>query len=140
MSIIIYTVLDLGSGAGNDCFIARVKVAKTGNVIGIDFSPQMIEKAGKSAIRSVDFERIKMYWKLGERIFVEEQQEKETAKYGKYLIKNLSKEIEPEFGNGFSIRQLERARQFYRKYPITTALRSQFNWSQYKLMQIDNKD
>lgn len=140
MSIIIYTVLDLGSGAGNDCFIARVKVAKTGNVIGIDFSPQMIEKAGKSAIRSVDFERIKMYWKLGERIFVEEQQEKERAKYGKYLIKNLSKEIEPEFGNGFSIRQLERARQFYRKYPITTALRSQFNWSQYKLMQIDNKD
>lgn len=101
----------------------------------------IITSARESAVRSVDFERVKMYWRLGERIFVEEQQEKERAEYGKYLIKNLSKEIEPEFGSGFSIRQLERARQFYRTYPITSALRSQFNWSQYKLlMQIDNED
>lgn len=42
-----------------------------------------------------------MYWRLGERIFVEEQQGKERAEYGKYLIKNLSKEIEPEFDTGF---------------------------------------
>ncbi|WP_085535935.1 PDDEXK nuclease domain-containing protein [Massilibacteroides vaginae] len=55
--------------------------------------------------------------------------------------KNLSKVIEPEFGSGFSTRQLERARQFYRTYPIATAVRTQFNWSQYKmLMQIDNED
>jgi predicted nuclease of restriction endonuclease-like (RecB) superfamily len=102
---------------------------------------RIITSAKNSAIRSVDYERVKMYWKLGERIFIEEQQEKERAEYGKYLIKNLSKEIEPEFGSGFSIRQLERARQFYRTYPITSALRSQFNWSQYKLlMQIDNED
>jgi predicted nuclease of restriction endonuclease-like (RecB) superfamily len=101
----------------------------------------IITSARNSAIRSVDYERVKMYWKLGERIFVEEQQEKGRAEYGKYLIKNLSKEIEPEYGSGFSIRQLERARQFYRTYPITSALRSQFNWSQYKLlMQIDNED
>lgn len=82
-----------------------------------------------------------MYWRLGERIFVEEQQEQERAEYGKYIIVNLSKEIEPEFGSGFSKRQLERARQFYRTYPIASALRSQFNWSQYRLlMQIDNED
>lgn len=101
----------------------------------------IITSARNSAIRSVDFERVKMYWKLGERIFVEEQQGKDRAEYGKYLMKNLSKEIEPEFGSGFSIRQLERARQFYRTYPIATALQSQFNWSQYKsLMQIDNEE
>lgn len=101
----------------------------------------IITSARNSAIRSVDFERVKMYWRLGERIFVEEQQGKERAEYGKYLIQNLSKEIEPEFGTGFSARQLERARQFYRTYPIASALRSQFNWSQYKLlMQIDNED
>lgn len=101
----------------------------------------IITSARNSAIRSVDYERVKMYWNLGERIFIEEQQEKERAEYGKYLIKNLSKEIEPEYGSGFSIRQLERARQFYRTYPITSALRSQFNWFQYKLlMQIDNED
>lgn len=43
------TVLDLGSGAGNDCFIARVEVGEKGKVIGIDFSPQMLEKARKNA-------------------------------------------------------------------------------------------
>ncbi len=39
------TVIDLGSGAGNDCFIARNEVGPTGKVIGIDFTEAMIEKA-----------------------------------------------------------------------------------------------
>ena len=39
------TVIDLGSGAGNDCFVARAEVGENGKVIGIDFTPQMIEKA-----------------------------------------------------------------------------------------------
>ncbi len=43
------TVVDLGSGAGNDCFIARAEVGDSGRIIGIDFSPQMIEKAWKNA-------------------------------------------------------------------------------------------
>ena len=45
------TVIDLGSGAGNDCFIARAEVGDSGQVIGIDFSPQMIEKAQKNAAK-----------------------------------------------------------------------------------------
>lgn len=45
------TVLDLGSGAGNDCFIARAETGETGKVIGIDFSPQMIEKARGNAAK-----------------------------------------------------------------------------------------
>lgn len=39
------TVIDLGSGAGNDCFIARHETGETGKVIGIDFTPEMIKKA-----------------------------------------------------------------------------------------------
>ena len=39
------TVIDLGSGAGNDCFIARSETGPDGRVIGIDFTPAMIEKA-----------------------------------------------------------------------------------------------
>ena len=38
-------VVDLGSGAGNDCFVARAETGETGKVIGIDFTPAMIEKA-----------------------------------------------------------------------------------------------
>lgn len=43
------TVIDLGSGAGNDCFVARHEVGNEGKVIGIDFTPIMIEKARKNA-------------------------------------------------------------------------------------------
>lgn len=39
------TVIDLGSGAGNDAFIARQETGESGRVIGIDFTPAMIEKA-----------------------------------------------------------------------------------------------
>ncbi|GAA5521299.1 arsenite methyltransferase [Aliifodinibius salicampi] len=43
------TVIDLGSGAGNDCFIARHETGQTGKVIGIDFAKPMIKKARKNA-------------------------------------------------------------------------------------------
>ena len=42
-------VLDLGSGAGFDCFLAAKKVGATGRVIGVDMTPEMIEKARKNA-------------------------------------------------------------------------------------------
>ena len=100
----------------------------------------IIITARTTAIRSVDFERVKMYWKLGERIFIEEQKGQDRAEYGAYLLQNVALEIEKEFGSGFSVRQLERARQFYRTYPIATALRTQLNWYQYRLLiQIDDK-
>lgn len=53
------TVLDLGSGAGLDCFFAARKVGETGHVIGVDMTPEMIERAQASAkrldIRNVEF-------------------------------------------------------------------------------------
>ena len=61
------TVIDLGSGAGNDCFIARAETGEDGKVIGIDFTPAMIEKARANAeklgfanveFRQGDIERI----------------------------------------------------------------------------------
>ena len=49
--------------------------------------------------------------------------------------------LEPEYGSGFSVRQLEMCRQFYRLYPIANALRSQLNWTQYRLLiQISDSD
>ena len=53
------TVLDLGSGAGLDCFFAAKKVGETGLVIGVDMTPEMIERATSSArrlnIQNVEF-------------------------------------------------------------------------------------
>jgi arsenite methyltransferase len=43
------TVIDLGSGAGNDCFVARSQTGPTGKVIGIDFTEAMIQKARANA-------------------------------------------------------------------------------------------
>ena len=43
------TVIDLGSGAGNDCFIARAEAGENGKVIGIDFTEAMINKARENA-------------------------------------------------------------------------------------------
>lgn len=101
----------------------------------------IIDAARAHAVRSVDFCRVQMYWQLGRRIFEEEQQGKERADYGSYLIKNLAKQLEPDYGSGFSVRQLERSRQFYRLYPIASTLRTQLNWSQYKmLMAISEAD
>jgi predicted nuclease of restriction endonuclease-like (RecB) superfamily len=101
----------------------------------------IIVSARNAAVRSVDFERVQMYWRLGERIVVEEQQGRERAEYGAYLLHNLAAGIEAEFGSGFSYRQLAFCRQFYLAYPIVNALRSQFNWYQYRLLiQIDDED
>jgi len=58
-------------------------------------------------MRSVDFCRVQMYWHMGKR------------------IKKYSQAVE----TGFSARQLERCRQFYRLCPIANALRSQLNWN-----------
>lgn len=101
----------------------------------------IINSAKQNAVRSVDFCRVQMYWHMGKRIFEEEQQGKDRADYGTYLIKNLAKQLEPEYGSGFSVRQLAFCRQFYRIYPIANALRSQLNWTQYRmLIQIDDPD
>ncbi|MGB3078729.1 MAG: arsenite methyltransferase [Saprospiraceae bacterium] len=43
------TVIDLGSGAGNDCFVALAETGDTGKVIGIDFTPAMVNKARSNA-------------------------------------------------------------------------------------------
>ena len=95
---------------------------------------EIIAYARQNAVRSVDFCRVQMYWNIGRRILETEQNGKERAEYGSYLLKNLAKKLEPEYGSGFSVRQLERSRQFYKMYPIASALRTQFNWTQYKLL------
>ena len=57
------TILDLGSGAGFDCFLAAEKVGYTGKVIGVDMTPEMIEKARKNTNKT-DYQNIE--FRLGE--------------------------------------------------------------------------
>ncbi len=57
------TVVDLGSGAGIDCFLAAKKVGENGRVIGIDMTPEMIDKARENAKKG-DFNNVE--FRLGE--------------------------------------------------------------------------
>ncbi len=57
------TVLDLGSGTGNDIFVARAETGFTGRLIGLDMAPEMVEKARKNA-RRLGFDNVEFH--LGE--------------------------------------------------------------------------
>ena len=116
-------------------FIMQLKQSLIEEIRGI------INSSRAKAIRSVDNERVLMYWQIGKVIFEEEQKGKSRADYGSYLIKSISDEFQPHFGTGFTIRQLEMNRQFYRSFQNTNALRSQFSWTHYRtLIRIDNQD
>jgi len=57
------TVLDLGAGAGFDCFLAAKKVGRNGKVIGVDMTPEMVEKARENAKKG-NYENVE--FRLGE--------------------------------------------------------------------------
>lgn len=95
---------------------------------------QIIDAARANAVRSVDFNRVMMYWNLGKRIFEEEQHGRSRAAYGAQIIRGLAARLEVEYGSGFGVRQLDQSRKFYRLYPIAHTLCAQLNWSQYKLL------
>lgn len=65
------TVVDLGSGAGNDCFVARAETGETGKVIGIDFTEAMIDKARLNA-QKLNFSNVEFIQGDIENITLEE--------------------------------------------------------------------
>jgi len=94
----------------------------------------IINKARESAVRAVDHERVIMYWHIGKRIFEEEQHGRDRAVYGERLIGYLSQQLQPQFGRGFSARNLNLFRQFYRGFPIVQTVSAQLSWSHYSLL------
>ena len=118
----------------------------------------LLEQAKKNAKTAVNLSMVYTYYEVGKRIFQEEQNGKERAGYGKYLLKELSDYLSKQFGKGFSVTNLKQMRQFYLTYrndQIGQKVSDQFNnlptvdngrkfflsWSHYlKLMRIDNID
>jgi len=87
------------------------------NTLIVDIK-EIIESSLENAIRKVDHERTLMYWRIGQRIFEEEQQGKERADYGEYRTSLVAEQLTPEYGSGFSKRQIELFRQFYRTFRL----------------------
>jgi len=94
----------------------------------------LIEEARKQVVRSVNSAMVFTYWEIGKRIVEEEQKGENRAKYGTSLLKNLAEGLTHEFGKGFNERSLQRMRQFYLLFPISSALRTELSWTHYRLL------
>lgn len=103
---------------------------------------QILITARQQSYRAINHAMIEAYWKIGQKIVVQEQNGKEKANYGEAVLKELSKNLSAEFGKGFSSANLRNFRQFYLTYPdeqICYTLCSKLSWSHNRLiMRIDN--
>lgn len=104
----------------------------------------MLQQARQKAYATVSFIMVETYWRIGQRIVEEEQQGKDRAEYGSFLIRELSKSLSAELGKGFALANLKNFKQFYLTFPDfekSYTLRSQLTWSHYRLiMRVDNAE
>ena len=91
-------------------------------------------QARSKAYRAVNVTMVEAYWNIGRAIVEQEQQGKERAEYGKYLIKDLSKRLTQDFGKGFDQSNLRNMRLFFKMFPIRDTLRHDLSWSHYRLL------
>ena len=102
----------------------------------------IVEQGRQQAYASVSQVMIETYWKIGERIVLQEQKGKERADYGTQLIAQLSEELTQSFGKGFSGRYLRAFRQFYLAVPDFEIWKSRFpnlTWTHiFKTLRVEN--
>jgi len=105
---------------------------------------QILAQARQKSYQAINSVMVEAYWKIGEKIVIEEQSGKERADYGKAIIKTIAKELSDEFGRGFSERNIRNFRQFYLIFPeveIWQTLSAKLSWSHFQLiMSVTNKD
>ncbi|HAY3535420.1 PDDEXK nuclease domain-containing protein [Elizabethkingia anophelis] len=107
----------------------------------------ILESARQKSYAAINTVMLEAYWKVGKRIVDEEQEGRERADYGKYIIRNLSEELTKNFGKGFSERTIREYRQFYMLFPdfqvneIWRTLSAKLTWSHFqKVFKIQNPD
>lgn len=102
---------------------------------------QMILTAREQVARTIDSTVVGLYWEIGRRIWQDVLKEK-RATYGAEIVSTLSRQLEPEFGRGFSDKSLRHMMRFAEVFPnqeIVAALRRQLSWSHF-LEIIYNRD
>jgi predicted nuclease of restriction endonuclease-like (RecB) superfamily len=94
---------------------------------------ELILSARQTVARGVNAALVLLYWKVGERIRVEILHEK-RADYGEEIVPTLSAQLTPDFGDGFSKRNLFRMMQFAEAFPeekIVATLSRELGWSHF---------
>lgn len=103
---------------------------------------QILVQARQKTYQAINTAMVEAYWKIGERIVLEEQNGKQRAAYGEHILRELSKALTAELDKGFSYANLYNMRQFYNTYPdfqIFYTLCSKLTWSHNRLiMRVDN--
>ena len=100
----------------------------------------ILQSARDKAYTQVNFIMVEAYWHIGQQIVEEEQKGEDRAKYGSYLIKDISKRLTEDFGKGFSQRNLRNMRQFYTFFPIWQSVTAKLSWTHYTLLlRIENE-
>ncbi len=101
----------------------------------------LIASARDHVSRAVDAGLVTLYWHVGHRIHQDILQQK-RAEYGAEIVATLSRQLEAEFGRGYSHRNLMRMIQFASAFPdeaIVATLRRQLGWSHFKeIIPIDD--
>lgn len=77
---------------------------------------EILESARANVARSVNSTQVVSNWLIGREIFEEEQQGQDRADYGARLVADLSTRLQADYGRGYSIRNLQQFRDFYRSY------------------------
>ena len=98
---------------------------------------QILQEARYRAYASINSAMVEAYWRIGERIVLQEQNGAERATYGEAILKELSVALTAEFGKGFSYANLRNFRQFYLTYPDFEkcyAPRNKLSWTQHRLI------
>ena len=100
----------------------------------------ILQKAKDTAYKQVNFIMLEAYWNIGKQIVQQEQNGKDRAQYGKYIIKELSARLTDDFEKGYSPRNLRSMRQFYLTFANWQTVSAKLSWSHYQLiMRVENK-
>ncbi|UZD21407.1 PDDEXK nuclease domain-containing protein [Algoriphagus halophytocola] len=94
----------------------------------------ILSEARQKAVNAVNSAMVFAYWEIGKRIVDEEQEGKDRADYGSFLLQQLAENLTVDFGKNFDARELRRIRQFYLTFPIRDTVRPELSWSHYRLI------
>lgn len=102
---------------------------------------EILKTARSAAYRAVNTVMVQTYWNIGRRIVEQEQQGKDRANYGDFLIVNLSRYLTEAFGKGFSEANLKNFRPFFMTFPeFATQCVANLTWTNIRLiMRLENR-
>ncbi len=93
----------------------------------------ILDKAREKVYSTANSAMVLAYWNIGKILF-KECGESERGAYGKGILKAISEKLTAEYGKGFTEANLRNMRQFYITFQNCNALRSELNWTQYRML------